>query len=85
MECECSTWCMVEPQPITDKHHMACPHYNDTIKVVKITHGGNTLIERNIVEALGCLSEGDEDELYTLEFTQMLEREFDALPEFQGF
>jgi len=54
------------------------------MRVVKITHDGTTLIEKDLDSALQALADGD-DELYTIEFTQMLVREFDALPEFTGF
>lgn len=83
-DCECSTWCRADPQPITDKHHKSCPRYNDTMRVVKLTHDGNTLIERSLDAVIDMLRDSD-DETYTIEFTEMLVREFDALPEFTGF
>ena len=82
--CECSSWCRAEPQPITDRHHKNCSHYNDTIRVVKITHEGQTLVDSDIVGALSTLADGD-DYAYHIEFTQMLEREYKALPAFDGF
>lgn len=83
-DCECATWCRAEPQPITDKHHQKCQRYNDMMQVVKLTHDGDTLVERSLDAVIELISES-EDETYTLEFTQMLVREFEALPEFTGF
>ena len=82
--CECSTWCRAEPQQITDKHHRHCSKYNDTIRVVKITHEGNYLVDADIAGALQTLAAGD-DYKYEVELMQMLRREYDALPEFDGF
>ena len=61
VHCECSTWCRAEPQPITDKHHKNCPHYNDTIKVVKITlEGHGSYCDAEIAGALQALADGGE-------------------------
>lgn len=54
------------------------------MQVVKLTHDGDTLVERSLDAVIELIGDS-EDETYTLEFTQMLVREFDALPEFTGF
>ncbi|MFA5517375.1 MAG: hypothetical protein WDA20_13945 [Desulfuromonadales bacterium] len=82
--CECSTWCRAEPQPITDKHHKNCPRYNDIIRVVKITCEGSSLYDSNIKDALASLADGD-DYQYEVELRQMLKRDYEALPKFDGF
>lgn len=83
MICDCNNWCRAEPQPITDKHHKECPHYDDVVRVVKITHEGQSYYERDFSSLTG-LAEGD-DYKYTIEFMNILERELDAMPEFTGF
>lgn len=82
--CECSNWCRANPQPITDKHHMSCSKYNVTIRVVKITHDGNSCIDADIANALRSLEDGD-NYAYQVELLDMLEREYEILPEFTGF
>lgn len=82
--CECWNWCRAEPQPITDRHHQLCEHYNDMIRVVKITHEGQTLIDKDIVGALATLADSD-DYAYQIEICQMLQRDYEVLPEFDGF
>ena len=84
MNCKCDSWCRAEPQPITDEHHMNCDHYNDSIRVVRITHAGNSYYDADIVGALQTLAEGD-DYKYEVEILQMLKRDYDTLPEFTGF
>ncbi len=84
--CECANWCRTDPQPITDKHHKSCAHYNDKIRVVKIEMDGNFFCDKDIRRGLEILSyEVNEDAIYTVEFMEMLEREYEALPEFEGF
>jgi len=82
--CECSGWCRANSQPITDKHHMGCLHYSDTIRVVKITHEGQSCIDTDIQGALQSLVDSD-DYAYQVEMFQMLKREYEALPEFTGY
>jgi hypothetical protein len=82
--CDCSTWCRAEPQPITDQHHKSCPRYNDMVRVVKITHEGQSYFDADIPGALASLADGD-DYKYEVELMQMLQREYEALPEFTGF
>lgn len=83
-DCECSTWCRANQQPITDKHHMGCPKYNAMIRVVKITHEGQSVYDADILAALQSLADGD-DYKYEVELMEMLQREYEALPEFTGF
>ena len=83
--CECSGWCRAEPQPITDKLHKNCPHYNDTIKVVKISlEGHGSYCDDDIVGALQSLADAG-DYCYQVEIMNMLKREYEALSEFTGF
>lgn len=84
--CECSSWCRVDmtPEQFKAKHHMLCPHYNDTIRVVKITHDGNSCIDADISNSLRSLEDGD-NYSYQVELMDMLKREYEALPEFTGF
>ncbi len=85
-ECECSGWCRVDmtPEQFKAKHHVHCQHYNDTIRVVKITHDGNSCIDADIPNALRSLEDGD-NYCYQVELIDMLVREYEALPEFTGF
>ena len=85
-ECECSGWCRVDltPEQFKAKHHPDCEHYNDTLRVVKITHMGQTLIDSDIAGALAALADGD-DYAYEIEICQMLQREYESLAEFDGF
>ncbi len=82
--CECINWCRAEQQPFTDKHHKNCEHYNDKIKVVKITHNGSTMIDTDIKVVLASMEDWDEG-IYQVEITEMYQRDLDAMPEFQGF
>ncbi|HAR37747.1 MAG TPA: hypothetical protein DCS09_03755, partial [Porphyromonadaceae bacterium] len=82
--CECMGWCRAEPQPITDKHHKNCPKYDEKIRVVRITHEGSSYYAADMIEGLQSLIDGDDYE-YEIEFMQMLKRDYEALPEFQGF
>jgi len=85
LDCACSNWCRANPQPITDKHHMYCPKYNDTIKVVKITlEGHGSYCDVDIAGALQALADGG-DYCYQVEILDMLKREYEALPEHTGF
>lgn len=85
LDCECSSWCRANPQPITDKHHMYCPKYNDTIKVVKITlEGHGSYCDADIAGALQALADGG-DYCYQVEIMDMMKREYEALPEHTGF
>jgi hypothetical protein len=80
--CECIKWARTE-QPFTDKHHKNCPKYNDKIRVIKVTHMGNTFVDTNM-ETLGNMEEWDYG-TYLVEITEMYQRDLDAMPEFQGF
>jgi len=82
--CECSSWCRAEQQDIRDKHHKNCPRYNETIRVVKITHEGQSCIDADIPGALQSLADSD-NYCYQVEIMDMLKREYDVLPEFTGF
>jgi len=82
--CACINWCRAEPQPITDKHHKNCTAYDKTIRVVKITLNGVSLIDSDISGALSALADGD-DYAYQIEIKQILQRDYEALPEFDGF
>jgi hypothetical protein len=83
--CECSGWCRADPQPITDRHHKNCNHYNDSIRVVKITlEGHGSYCDADIPGALVGLADGD-DYTYQVEIMQMLVRDYEALPEHTGF
>lgn len=85
LDCACSGWCRANPQPITDKHHMNCPKYNDTIKVVKISlEGHGSYCDADISGALQALADGGEY-CYQVEIMDMLKREYEALPEHTGF
>ncbi len=82
--CACINWCRAEPQPISDKHHKNCPKYDEMVRVVKITHNGASMIDADIPGALAALADGD-DYVYQVEVMQMPVREYEALPEFDGF
>lgn len=84
MDCECKHWCQVEPQPLKDPHHKKCPKYDEEIRIVKITHEGVSYYDKNIVDALAGLADGDNCK-YEVELMPMLEREYVTLPEFAGF
>lgn len=84
MICECDGWCRAEPQPATDKHHMTCEKYNETIRVVEIQHDGSGYCDADMVSALQSLIDGG-DYTYQVKLVQMLKREYDKLEEFQGF
>ncbi|HSH25350.1 MAG TPA: hypothetical protein VLA13_07420 [Massilibacterium sp.] len=83
-ECQCSNWCRSEPQPITDKHHIDCPNYNEEIRVIKITYNGVAVYDVDINGALQSIIDGD-DYTYEVKFMKMLKRDYYALPEFKGF
>lgn len=84
--CECINWCRVDftEEEMRARHHKGCERYNDEIRVVKITYENSTYIDSNIHSALEGIADGD-DYTYTVELVQMLVREYEALPEFQGF
>jgi hypothetical protein len=82
--CKCSTWCRAESQPLSDKHHKNCPEYTKKIRVVKITHNGGSYFDHDINNALLSLAEGD-DYTYQVQLMEMMQGEYDRLPEFEGF
>lgn len=87
MNCDRVNWCRVDmtPEELRATHHKGCEHYDNIIFVVSIDNGGNSYTDRNIIEALSSLADCEEEDTYTVKMHYMLEREYAALPEFQGF
>jgi hypothetical protein len=86
MNCDCINWCRVDftQEEMKAIHHKNCPHYGDEVRVVKISRKGQSYYDTDLVGALAGLADGD-DYKYTVELMPMLKREFEALPEFDGF
>ena len=83
----------MKSEPLNNVLPNGCRHLMPLIRVACITLHGATLIVRadqlqaHMVEmdSTTTLVEGDESDTYSIKFKTMLQRDFDALGEFDGF